>query len=106
MIQGSHLPESVHDLGRDLPVPVDLLGVDLCAQELPQFLDERTRRRADVLVGIRVGVNQAQPEVAQEQVPHERVVSPFLFARPFRDAPCFGLARMRLNRAHRLSRLI
>jgi hypothetical protein len=104
--EGPHLPEPVHDLGRDLPVPVDLLGVDFGAEELTHLLDERAGCRADVLVGIRIGVDQAQPKVSEEEVPHERVVSPLLFARPFRDAPRFGLARMRLNRAHRFTCLI
>ena len=99
--EGPHLPEPLHHIGRDLAVTVDLLGVDFGAQELSQLLDERARWLADVLVGVRIGVDQAQLEVPEEQVPHERVVAPLLLARPFRDAPRFGLGRMRLNRAHR-----
>ena len=97
-----HLPQAVHDVWRNLALPIDSLRIDLGAQELPHLIDIGARPLADVLVRIRVGVDEVQTEVSEEEVSDERRVAPLGLARGFRDPAGLRLAyvpRSGLDRA-------
>ena len=62
------------------------------AQELTQFVEQRPAPVGDERVRVGVRIDQAEPEVSEEQVPDERRVLPLALSRIFRDPAGFVFA--------------
>ena len=76
------------------PVRVDLDRVHLVAQELLEARRRRPRTRAARLAGQREGVDQVQPEVAEEQLAQEAGLLPLVLreaSATLRDSSSVGL---------------
>ncbi len=87
----AHLLEFVDDLLRDLALAVDLVRVD-SPQQRVQALEEGPRPLLLLRIGLRIGVDQLQTQVALEQLAHEARARPFGFTRRLGDGTRFLLA--------------
>jgi hypothetical protein len=86
--EGAHLPQVLDHLVRVLAGGVDLHGVHVVAEETLHLVVERGELGA-LRARQRIGMDEVEPEVPQEQLAHEAGLRPFLLARGFRDLQGF-----------------
>src|SRR5207245_3522917 len=76
----AELPEPVDDVRRHLARAVDLVAVDLVLEERLEGLEKGPRARLVLGIGLRVGVDEVETELAVEQVADEALRPPRRFA--------------------------
>ena len=90
--------EALDDLVGELRVALDLERVDLVLEERPQLGEEALALLGRRVVEPRLGMDQVQAEVAEEEFLAEARQLPFLLARGLGDLP--GLALAHIRRGH------
>ena len=83
------------DLVGDLRVALDLQRIDLVLEEFTQRGEETLALLGGLGVEPRLGVDQVEPEVAEEELFAEARELPFLLPGGFRDLPCLAFADVR-----------
>ena len=69
--EGADLSQTLHDLGRDLPLAIDLVAVHPLLHEALELLHERPGPGEIRRVGLGKGMHQIEPERTLEQLSHE-----------------------------------
>ena len=92
--------EALDDLVGQLRVALDLQRVDLVLEERPQLGEEALALLDRRVVEPRLGMDQIEAEVAEEEFLAEARQLPFLLARGLGDLP--GLALAHIRRGHHL----
>ena len=89
--EGAQLAQAVHHVLRVFAGGVDLDGIHLVAQELPNGVVE-SGELGPLLLGQRIRMDQVEPEIAEEHLPQEARLLPLGLAGGFRHLPGFKLA--------------
>ena len=83
--EGADVAQLLHELGRNLPVAVDLVAIHPLLHEALELVHERLGAREIRRIGLGEGMHQVEPERALEQLAHEAGRFPLLLARRLGD---------------------